>query len=230
MGFIRKKFLIVALSIMGVLLLSFGLASLNGSAEKNISPPLKSAEIQMLEKIEVKLVGKYNIGTYSINTHVDDNSQDIDIDVLGSQEYYDSVKHEIKDIVKSLIKSTKFEAYNVNVKKGEIRQMITEEELERNNLLVEIAKKINNELSNVYPNKIDGGVDMRIPPPEAPQELIVEVSTLLEGKKQEAIGKEIENTIYRTLEEKLASNKLLKESTVKIYIYNKNKEKIKTSL
>lgn len=228
MGFIRKKFLIVVLSIIEVLLLSFGLASLNGSAEKNISPPPKSAEIQMLEKIEVKLVGKYKIGTYSINTHVDNNSQDIDIDVLGSQEYYDSVKHEIKDVVRNLIKSTKFEEYNVNVKKGEIRQRITEEELERNNLLVEIAKKINNELSNAYPNKIDGGVDLRIPPPEAPQELIVEVSTLLDGEKQEALGREIERTIYTTLEKKLASNKLLKESTVKIFIYNKNKEKIKT--
>ena len=228
MGFIRKKFLIVVLSIIGVLLLSFGLASLNGCAEKNISAPPKSAEIQMLEKIEVKLVGKYKIGTYSINTHVDNNSQDIDIDVLGSQEYYDSVKHEIKDVVRNLIKSTKFEEYNVNVKKGEIRQRITEEELERNNLLVEIAKKINNELSNAYPNKIDGGVDLRIPPPEAPQELIVEVSTLLDGEKQEALGREIERTIYTTLEKKLASNKLLKESTVKIYIYNKNIEKIKT--
>lgn len=228
MAFIRKKFLIVVLSIIGVLLLSFGLASLNGCAEKNISAPPKSAEIQMLEKIEVKLVGKYKIGTYSINTHVDNNSQDIDIDVVGSQEYYDSVKHEIKDIVRNLIKSTKFEEYNVNVKKGEIRQRITEEELERNNLLVEIAKKINNELSNAYPNKIDGGVDLRIPPPEAPQELIVEVSTLLDGEKQEALGREIERTIYTTLEKKLASNKLLKESTVKIYIYNKNKEKIKT--
>ncbi|MFK5710751.1 hypothetical protein [Lysinibacillus boronitolerans] len=228
MGFIRKKFLIVVLSIIGVLLLSFGLASLNGCAEKNISAPPKSAEIQMLEKIEVKLVGKYKIGTYSINTHVDNNSQDIDIDVLGSQEYYDSVKHEIKDVVRNLIKSTKFEEYNINVKKGEIRQRITEEELERNNLLVEIAKKINNELSNAYPNKIDGGVDLRIPPPEAPQELIVEVSTLLDGEKQEALGREIERTIYTTLEKKLASNKLLKESTVKIYIYNKNKEKIKT--
>lgn len=228
MGFIRKKFLIVVLSIIGVLLLSFGLASLNGCAEKNISAPPKSAEIQMLEKIEVKLVGKYKIGTYSINTHVDNNSQDIDIDVVGSQEYYDSVKHEIKDVVRNLIKSTKFEEYNVNVKKGEIRQRITEEELERNNLLVEIAKKINNELSNAYPNKIDGGVDLRIPPPEAPQELIVEVSTLLDGEKQEALGREIERTIYTTLEKKLASNKLLKESTVKIFIYNKNKEKIKT--
>ncbi|WP_155591241.1 hypothetical protein [Lysinibacillus cavernae] len=227
MGFIRNKVLFVVLSIIGVLLISFGLATLNGSVKKDISSPPKSAEIQMLEKIEVKLVGEYNIGTYSINTHVDNNSQDINIDVLGSQEYYDSVKHEIKDIVRNLIKSTKFEVYNVNVKKGEILQMITEEELERNNLLVEIAKKINNELSNAYPNKIDGGVDMRIPPSDAPQELIVEVSTLLEGKKQEAIGKEIEKTVYTTLEKKLASNKLLKESTVKIYIYNKYKEKIK---
>lgn len=93
----------------------------------------------------------------------------------------------LRDVVRNLIKSTKFEEYNVNVKKGEICQMITEEELERNNLLVEIAKKINNELSNAYPNKIDGGVVMRISPPEAPQELIVEVSTLLDGKNKKLL-------------------------------------------
>ncbi|MEA0556254.1 hypothetical protein U1P98_23290 [Lysinibacillus irui] len=117
MGFIRKKVLIVVLSIMGVLLLNFGLATLNSSAEKNISPPQKNADVKMMEKIEEKLSGKYDISGVSIKIHVDNNTKDIYIGVLGNQEYYDSVKQEVKDIVKSLIKSTKFEAYNVNVKK-----------------------------------------------------------------------------------------------------------------
>ena len=54
------------------------------------------------EKIEEKIAGKYDIGGLTISTHVDNNSKDIDIDVLGSQEYYDSVKNEIVNIFKLL--------------------------------------------------------------------------------------------------------------------------------
>lgn len=188
----------------------------------------KSAEVKMLEKIEGKIGEKYDIGGISINTHVDNNSKDINIDVLGSQEYYDSVKNEIKEIMKILIKSTKFETYNVNVKKREIAQMINEELLERHNLISEIGKTIENAISTAHPNTIDG-VNMSITPPDSPPELLIEVNTLVERKNEKTIGKEIENTIYKTLEKKLSSNKLVTESTVKINIYNKHKEKINTS-
>lgn len=232
-GLIRQKAFLTALSIIGIFIIYFGIASLNGSAEKEspekeISPPPKSAEVKMLEKIEEKISGKYEIGGLTISTHVDNNSKDIDIDVLGSQEYYDSVKNEIEEIVNILIKSTKFETYNVNVKKNESAQMINEELLERHNLISEIGKIIDNDLSKAYPNTIDG-INISITPPDSPPELIIEVNTLIERKNQKTIGKEIENTINKTLEKKLFSNKLINESTVKIYIYNKHKEKIDTS-
>jgi len=227
--FIRKKVFLIALSVIGLFIIYYGVTSLNSSAEKNISPPPKRAEVKMLEKIEEKTAGKYDIGGLSINKHVDNNSKDIDIDILGSQEYYDSVKNEIKDIVKSLIKSTKFEAYNVNVKKSEIAQMMNNEELlKRHNLISEIGKTIDNDISTAHPNYIDK-INISITPPDSPPELIIEVNTLVEKKNQEAIGKEIEKTIYTTLEKKLFSNELVNESTVKIYIYNKHKEKINTS-
>lgn len=227
MGFIRKKVLIVVLSIMGVLLLNFGLATLNSSAEKNISPPQKNADVKMMEKIEEKLSGKYDISGVSIKIHVDNNTKDIYIGVLGSQEYYDSVKNEVKDIVKSLIKSTKFEAYNVNVKKSE-SPMVNKELLERHNLISEIGKTIDNDISKAHSNYFDK-INMSITPPDSPPELIIEVDTFLERNNQETIGKEIENTIHTTLGKKLFSNKLVNESTVKIFIYNKHKEKINTS-
>ena len=213
---------------MGIFIIYSGIASLNDTAEKTMSPPPKSAEVKMLEKIEGKISGKYEIGGISINTHVDNNSKDIDIDILGSQEYYDSVKNEIEEIVKILIKSSKFETYNVNVKKSEIAQMINEELLERHNLISEIGKTIENAISTAHPNTIDG-VNMSITPPDSPPELLIEVNTLVERKNEKTIGKEIENTIYKTLEKKLPSNKLVTESTVKINIYNKHKEKINTS-
>ena len=232
-GLIRQKAFLTALSIIGIFIIYFGIASLNGSAEKEspekeMSPPPKSAEVKMLEKIEEKISGKYDIGGLTISTHVDNNSKDIDIDVLGSQEYYDSVKNEIEEIVNILIKSTKFETYNVNVKKNESAQIINEELLERHNLISEIGKTIDNDISTAYPNTIEG-INMSMSPPDSPPELIIEVNTLIERKNQKTIGKEIENTIYKTLEKKLFSNKLVNGSSVKIYIYNKHKEKIDTS-
>ncbi|EPA8332599.1 hypothetical protein ACQ69O_005210, partial [Escherichia coli] len=141
-------------------------------------------------------------------------------------EYYDSVKNEIEEIVKNLIKSTKFETYKVNVKKS---QMINDNELlERHNLIGEIGKTIDNDLSIAHPGYIDG-INLSISPPDSPPELIIEINTLVERKKQKTIGKEIENTVYKILEQKLFSNKLVNKSTVKIYIYNKYKEKINTT-
>ena len=225
---IRQKAFLIGLSIMGVFIIYFGIASLNGFAEKRTSPPPKSAEVNMWEKIEEKISGKYEIGGININTHVDNNSKNIDIDILGSQEYYDSVKNEIEEVVKTLIKSTKFETYNVNVRKNEITQMIKEELLERHNLIGEIGRTIEDDLSTAHPKSIDG-INMSITPPNSPSELIIEVNTRVEGENQKSIGREIENTIYNTLEKKLSSNKLVNESNVKIYIYNKRKEKINTS-
>lgn len=228
MSFIRKNFLI-ALSIIGIIIIYFGITSINGSAEKEslekeMGPPPKNADVKMLEKIEEKISGKYEVERISINTHVDNNSKDIDIDIIGSQEYYDSVKNEIEEIVKNLIKSTKFETYRVNVKKS---QMINDNELlERHNLIGEIGKTIDNDLSIAHPGYIDG-INLSISPPDSPPELIIEINTLVERKKQKTIGKEIENTVYKILEQKLFSNKLVNKSTVKIYIYNKYKEKIK---
>ena len=100
--------------------------------------------------------------------------------------------------------------------------------MERHNLISEIGKTIDNDISTAYPNTIEG-INMSMSPPDSPPELIIEVNTLIERKKQKTIGKEIENTIYKTLEKKLFSNKLVNGSSVKIYIYNKHKEKIDTS-
>lgn len=229
MVFIRKKVFFIALSVIGLCIIYFGITPLNNSAKKNISPPPKSAEVIMLEKIEKKTSGKYDIGGHSISTHVDNNSKDIDIDILGSQEYYESVKNEIQDIVKSLTKSTEFEAYNVNVNKNETIQMMNEEELlERHSSINKIAKAIDKKLSTTHANQISG-INMNVTPPDSPQVLTIEINTLLEGKKQGALGVEIRNIVYTMLEKELFSNKLVSESTIEIYIYNKHNEKIKTS-
>ncbi|WP_431812241.1 hypothetical protein [Lysinibacillus sp. FW12] len=106
--------------------------------------------------------------------------------------------------------------------------MVNKELLERHNLISEIGKTIDNDISKAHSNYFDK-INMSITPPDSPPELIIEVDTFLERNNQETIGKEIENTIHTTLGKKLFSNKLVNESTVKIYIYNKHKEKINTS-
>ena len=59
---IRQKVFLIVLGIMGIFIIYFGMASLNGFAEKRTSLPPKSAEVNMWKKIEEKLTGKYEKG------------------------------------------------------------------------------------------------------------------------------------------------------------------------
>ena len=215
--FMRQKNFLVALSVMGIFVIYFRLDSLNPSsvnlsAEKNISP-LERDTVEILEKIKDKTQKKYNIGTYKIN------SNEINIEIKGSQEYYDSVKNEVKEVVKNKTKSTAFEKYSINVNKSEINPLISEEQREEHLLIHEISTTINDYLSESYPNQIDQvSLDNTTP------ELYIEIKTLLnEKQKSSGVGKDIENII---LEKKLLLIKLSKEKSIKIYIYNKNGEKI----
>lgn len=215
--FMRQKNFLVALSVMGIFVIYFGLDSLNPSsvnlsAEKNISP-LERDTVEILEKIKDKTQKKYNIGTYKIN------SNEINIEIKGSQEYYDSVKNEVKEVVKNTTKSTAFEKYSINVNKSEINPLISEEQREEHLLIHEISTTINDYLSESYPNQID-----QVSLDNTTLELYIEIKTLLnEKQKSSGVGKEIENKI---LEKKLLLIKLSKEKSIKIYIYNKNGEKI----
>lgn len=225
----RQKIFVVALSVMGLFIIYFGLESLNPSsvnvsAEKNMSP-LERDTVEILDKIKDKTYEKYNIGTYNINSNVDNNSKEIDIEIIGSQEYYDSVKNEVKELVKNTIKSTRFEKFSVNVNKSKIDQIMSEELKETHSLINEITKTIHGNLSEYFPNQIDQVVVANTPP-GFPPELSIEVKTLLNEQKPADIGKEMENKINIILEKKLFSNKLVKESLIKIHIYNKNEERI----
>ena len=222
--FMRKKIFFVALSVIGIFIIYFGIASLNISAEKNISPPENDA-FEILEKIKNK-TQKYTIGTYNINSNIDSNSKAIDIEIIGSQEYYDSVKNEVKELVINSIKSTEFEAYTVNVNKSEIKKIISEEAREEHRLMREIFETLNNEVSETYPEQIDQ-IDLAVDLANETSEFLIEIKTSL-NKKQKPPGVviEIENKVKLSLEKKLSSNKLIKERPVKIYIYNKHGEKI----
>ncbi|PIC65754.1 hypothetical protein CSV71_16695 [Sporosarcina sp. P21c] len=77
------------------------------------------------------------------SSEVDNNSQGIDIEIIGSQEYYDSVKIEIKEVIKSTTKSISFEDYSININKSRINQVISEERKEEHLLIYEIIVTIN---------------------------------------------------------------------------------------
>jgi len=220
---LKQKIFLVSFCVIGFFIIYYGLVSLNlssanVSAEKHISP-VERDTVKILDEIKDKTYKKYNIGTYKIN------SNEINIEIKGSQEYFESVKNEVKALVKNTTKSTAFENYYININKSEINRVISEEHREEHLLLQEITSTINDYLSESYPNQIDQiSLDNTTP------ELYIEVKTLLnEKQKTSDVVKEMENKInkiYMNLEKKLFLNKLLKEKSIKIHIYNKHGDKI----
>jgi len=212
-----KKFIF----IIGFLLVLGGIFTFTSHPFANDSTPPSDIEIhRVLEEIHGK-TQNYNIIRYSFNY------DGIDLAIIGSQEYYDSVKNEVEEIVKNTIKSTAFEKYPIVIEKSNVDKKILEEFEENADLVREVHTITTNYLSESYPNQfktvIVGGT--------APSEFAFEISTGL-GETQEAIdiSEEMENEIYKLIETKLSSNKLIKEAqqsdSIRVYIFNKNGEKI----
>lgn len=181
-------------------------------AKEEISPSQKET-FQILEKLKEK-TAKYKIGTYNISKN------DITLDIVGSQKYYNSVKDEVKEIVKNTIKSTPFKKYSIYVNKSEINRRVSKEVLEGHRLMQEITTTIDGYLSEFYNQKND-----EINLENTTTKLNIKIKTLLNGKPTN-IGKEMEHNIYMDLEKKLPSNKLVREKKINISIYNKDGEKI----
>jgi len=212
-----KKFIF----IIGFILVLGGIFTFTSHPFAKDSTPPSDIEIhRVLEEIHGK-TQNYNIIRYSFNY------DRIDLAIMGSQEYYDSVKNEVEEIVKNTIKSTAFEKYPIVIEKSNVDKKILEEFEENADLVREIHTITTNYLSESYPNQfktvIVGGT--------APSEFAFEISTGL-GETQEAIdiSEEMENEIYKLIETKLSSNKLIKEvqqsDSIRVYIFNKNGEKI----
>lgn len=183
-------------------------------AKENIGPSEKET-FKVLEKLKEE-TSKYKIGTYDISEN------DIKIDIIGSQEYYDSVKNEVKKLVKNTIRSTPFEKYSIYVTKSEINKVVSKKAREKQRLMLEIATTIQGALSEFYPNQID-----QINLENTPTKLFnIKIKTLYGNQNTTSIGKEMESKIYMTLERKLNSNKLIKERMIQINIYNKHGAKI----
>ena len=178
------------------------------NAKENTRPSDKEI-VNILEKLKDK------IGTYKISLN------EIKIEVVGSQEYYDSVKDEVKEFVENTIKSTPFEKYVVKVTKSEISKLVSKEVIEEHHLMQEISTTIEDALSKFYPKQMD-----QINLENTPTELNIGIKTLLSRKqKKSTMGKEMEKKIFLELD-KLHSNKLIKERNIQITIYNKSGEKI----
>ncbi|MEK9197865.1 hypothetical protein [Ureibacillus sp. FSL E2-3493] len=187
-------------------------------AKKSI--PSATDTNKLFENIQNELQYKYDIGASSIASNPDYTSNEIIIPINGSKRYYDSVKDEVKSIVKNIIKSTPFENYSIKIEKNKIEQFLNEEDKEKQGSLFEITKTIHESLSESYPNQI-GDINIT----ESTPNLIIEVHTLI--KEQEiSLSKEIESKINRILNEKLSSNLLVKESSVNIHIYNNEEKRI----
>lgn len=176
--------------------------------------PSEEEQVKILEELKDKTQNKYTIGTFKII------SNEINIEIFGTQEYYNSIKNEVEQLVKNTIKPTAFKNYSVNIIQSNINQIIPEEHRGELFLLKEIYTSINDDLVEFYPKHIE-----RININNTSPELSVKIRTSLD-EKQDSIGKEMADRVYKNIEKELSSNKLIKEKPIKIYIYNKVGEKI----
>lgn len=218
----RNKIFLLTLVLIGIfIIIYFGLKSANASSKNNIDPFEKDT-FEILEKIKDKTYNKYNIGTIRINHEDQNNSNEINIEIIGNQKYYDSVKDEVKELVKDTIKSTTFEKYLVNIDKSEINQLVSEELKEEHLLILDIMKIVHNNLSEYFPNQIDEiGLD------NTASKLSIEVRTLLKEQKLKDIKKEIESEIFTILsKDKIFLDKVVKEKPIEIRIYDENGKEI----
>lgn len=206
--------------IIGFLLILGGFFNFTGHpfANENTSP--SQIEIDnLLEEIQDK-TQKYPIILNSINP------EGINLGIMGSQEYYNSVKHELEVIVKSTIKSTEFEEYPVVIEKSHVDRKILEEFEKTTDLLIEIERMTTNYLSKSYPNQFKRLI---VENGNSPKEYEYKILTKLDDKQEATdIGKQMENEIYNLIETKLSPNNLKtkQDYAIKVYTFNKNGEKI----
>lgn len=199
---------------MGFLLVLGGIFTFtNHPYAKNSNSP--SEEVKIIEELKNKAYGQYTIGTFIIG------SNEIDVEIVGSQEYYNSIKIEVEQLVKDTIKSTSFENYSIKVSHSNTDQLLSKKDRENLSYLKEIFASINGNLVKSYPKQIEG-VNIK---DSASSGLSFKIRTSLD-KNDESIVKEMEEKISKLIETELSSNKLIKEKSRIIYIYNKTGEKI----
>ena len=186
----------------------------------NDNTPPSQREIQnLLGEIQDK-TQKYTIIRYGFS------SEGIDLAINGSKEYYNSVKHEVEEIVKDTIKSTTFEKYPIVIEKSNIDKKLLEEFEETTDLLIEIQTITTNYLTKSYPNQfknliVDNG--------NSPKEFAYKIFTNLDDKQEATeIGKQMENEINTLIETKLSPNNLKNKQNyaIEVYIFNKYGEKV----
>lgn len=215
-----KKFIF----IIGFLLILGGFFNFAGHPFANENTPPSQIETDnLLEEIREK-TQKYPIILNSID------SEGINLGITGSQEYYNSVKHEVEEIVKNTIKSTKFEKYPVVIEKSHVDRKILEEFEKTTDLLIEIERMTTNYLSETYPNQFKRLIGEN---GNSPKEYEYKILTNLDNKQEATdIGKQMENEIYNLIETKLSPNNLKtkQDYVIKVYTFNKNGEKINTIL
>ena len=210
----KCSFIVGFLLILGVF---FTFA--NNSFANDKTPPSQIEIGNLLEEIKDK-TEKYPIIINSINP------EGINFGITGSQEYYDSVKDEVEEIVKSTIKSTKFEKYPVVIEKSHIDKTILEEFDKTTDLLIEIQTITTNYLSESYPDQFKRLI---VENGNSPKEYEYKILTNLDDKQETTgICKQMENEIYNLIETKLSPNNLKtkQDYAIKVYTFNKYGEKI----
>lgn len=188
----RTAILIFMVSLIVVCVLIF--------TKKEDDPSSENEEI--LEELKSKMLDKYAIGTIKIL------SDEIHVAIIGTDEYFDSVKDEVEQIVKDTIKSTEYQHSTIQFHQVNI-PILPEEYQEDMRLLNEIYTTFQTELRTAYPDQIQ-----QITVGHTNSELSIEIHT------EDANTEELEEQIHTIIENKLSSNELINEKPLKIDIKN----------
>ncbi|QCR31960.1 hypothetical protein [Lysinibacillus sp. SGAir0095] len=212
-------FIVCFLMILG------GIITFANRPHAEIYRPSDKEIIKLFKDIEEKLHGKYNIGTSSLASNPDYSVNEIIIEIYGNQKYYDSVNEEIKMLVQNIIKSTPFENYSIKPEISNIQQLLKEKGIQEPGLINDITKNLYLPLSQTFPDQVEEIIVTKSPP-DSPPELFIEIKTLINEHQRTNISEEMEDAITMILKEQLSSHLLVKVSSIKIHIYNKDGEKI----
>ncbi|MEG0449618.1 MAG: hypothetical protein RR595_07170 [Lysinibacillus sp.] len=210
----KCSFIVGFLLILGVFF-----TFVNNSFANDNTPPSQIEIGNLLKELKDK-TEKYPMIVNSINP------EGINFGIAGSQEYYNSVKYEVEEIVKNTIKSTKFEKYPVVIEKSHIDRKILEEFVRTTDLFIEIQTIATNYLSESYPDQFKRLI---LENGNSPNEYEYKILTNLDDKQDITdICNKMENEIYNLIETKLSPKNLKtkQDFIIKVSILNKYGEKI----
>ena len=186
-----KKILIIAgILIVGIAsfsLLNKALEVDSSVANKEEQEPLVTKEEELLKKVKEKLTEKYVIDIKTTS------KKELLIQVVGDEEYFNSVKKDMESIAKTVIKTSTLKDYTVVIERWDLFKMPEEFKKEQKEIL-HLGKTI---MEGLKDYEVIGNIDTHY-------QKSITIHTSLKGSDKDAhkLAMEIEETVNEILHSK----------------------------